>query len=114
FPAQQCFVKSTVAVFFGLADRRSRRLASYAQFSAPKSSRNAAQPIRGGMMRPIPRRSSESSPRRRTFRFSVAAALIVGAGGLTAAALAPRAEAGPPMTVGFIYVGPKTDYGYNQ
>src|SRR5262245_17775082 len=22
--------------------------------------------------------------------------------------------AGPPITIGFIYVGPKTDYGYNQ
>src|SRR5215471_12552847 len=22
--------------------------------------------------------------------------------------------AGPPLTIGFVYVGPKTDYGYNQ
>src|SRR5262249_19893664 len=26
----------------------------------------------------------------------------------------PHAVAAPPVTVGFIYVGPKTDYGYNQ
>ena len=27
---------------------------------------------------------------------------------------ASLAQAAPPITVGFIYVGPKTDYGYNQ
>ena len=64
-------------------------------------------------MRPILRRP-EQSPLRRSFRFSVAATLILGAGIVTAAALAPRAQAGSAMTVGFIYVGPKTDYGYNQ
>jgi simple sugar transport system substrate-binding protein len=24
------------------------------------------------------------------------------------------AHAAPPLTIGFVYVGPKTDYGYNQ
>ena len=33
---------------------------------------------------------------------------------LLAATLPSATEAAPPMTVGFIYVGPKTDYGYNQ
>jgi len=33
----------------------------------------------------------------------------------TASALAPTtARAADPLTIGFIYVGPKTDYGYNQ
>ena len=42
------------------------------------------------------------------------AALAFATAAIPSAALAPRAEAGPPITVGFIYVGPKDDYGYNQ
>jgi basic membrane protein A len=38
-----------------------------------------------------------------------AAAIVAVATGLS-----PSATAAQPMTVGFIYVGPKTDYGYNQ
>ena len=35
--------------------------------------------------------------------------------GVTGVAGAGPAKAAPaPMTIGFIYVGPKTDYGYNQ
>jgi basic membrane protein A and related proteins len=34
--------------------------------------------------------------------------------GVGLGALIGRANAAPPTTVGFIYVGPKTDYGYNQ
>jgi basic membrane protein A len=38
-----------------------------------------------------------------------------GAGGLAAAGLsAPEAKAAKELVVGFIYVGPKDDYGYNQ
>jgi simple sugar transport system substrate-binding protein len=33
---------------------------------------------------------------------------------LATTAVTPFAFAAPPITVGFIYVGPKTDYGYNQ
>ncbi|HEX4404373.1 MAG TPA: BMP family ABC transporter substrate-binding protein [Polyangia bacterium] len=36
------------------------------------------------------------------------------AGFLTVVGSATVASAAPPLTVGFIYVGPKTDYGYNQ
>ncbi|RYZ06187.1 MAG: BMP family ABC transporter substrate-binding protein [Myxococcales bacterium] len=36
------------------------------------------------------------------------------AGASSAAAAAPEAAKGGPLTVGFIYVGPKDDYGYNQ
>jgi basic membrane protein A and related proteins len=36
------------------------------------------------------------------------------AGFLTFVGPATVASAAPPLTVGFIYVGPKTDYGYNQ
>jgi basic membrane protein A len=39
--------------------------------------------------------------------FSVAAAAVI----LLAPSVTPAAE---PLTIGFIYVGPKTDYGYNQ
>jgi basic membrane protein A len=43
---------------------------------------------------------------------AVAAAVL---GGVTPAPHGNRAEAAtPPLTIGFIYVGPKTDYGYNQ
>jgi simple sugar transport system substrate-binding protein len=33
---------------------------------------------------------------------------------VTVGAFIPTAVAAPPLTVGFVYVGPKTDYGYNQ
>jgi simple sugar transport system substrate-binding protein len=41
---------------------------------------------------------------------------LIGAGGLVAATggIVPRAQAQAPLTVGFIYVGPRDDYGYNQ
>jgi len=69
------------------------------------------------MLRPKLRRSAPSTPVR-SFRFSLRLSVLATAGllaaAITASALAPRAEAGPAMTVGFIYVGPKTDYGYNQ
>jgi len=65
------------------------------------------------MMRPtLPRAAAEI--RSRSFRFPLLAAFALAATAVPSAALAPRAEAGPPITVGFIYVGPKTDYGYNQ
>jgi simple sugar transport system substrate-binding protein len=45
----------------------------------------------------------------------VAGAVLVGIlGGLTANPRAHRAQAATPLTIGFIYVGPKSDYGYNQ
>jgi basic membrane protein A len=41
--------------------------------------------------------------------------LLAGAAGLAAIGLAgPAANAAKPLVVGFIYVGPKDDYGYNQ
>ncbi|HVZ72338.1 MAG TPA: BMP family ABC transporter substrate-binding protein [Polyangia bacterium] len=43
---------------------------------------------------------------------STLAAAVIGAS--TFFAHAPKAVGAPPLTVGFIYVGPKTDYGYNQ
>src|SRR5689334_12020715 len=42
------------------------------------------------------------------------AALALAAVAVPASQLGSQAVAAPPMTVGFIYVGPKTDYGYNQ
>jgi basic membrane protein A and related proteins len=45
----------------------------------------------------------------------VGAAVLVGIlSGLSANPKAHRAQAATPLTIGFIYVGPKTDYGYNQ
>jgi basic membrane protein A len=46
----------------------------------------------------------------------VGGAVLVGIlGGLTPNPHGHRAQAAtPPLTIGFIYVGPKTDYGYNQ
>jgi basic membrane protein A and related proteins len=45
----------------------------------------------------------------------VGAAVLVGIlGGLTTNPRAHRAQAATPLTIGFIYVGPKSDYGYNQ
>jgi basic membrane protein A len=40
--------------------------------------------------------------------------LIKSAAALAAVGLAPAALAQKPLTVGFIYVGPRDDYGYNQ
>ena len=37
-----------------------------------------------------------------------------GAGALAAAGTLPAALAQKPLSVGFIYVGPRDDYGYNQ
>ena len=52
---------------------------------------------------------SAFEPRSRCFAYiSVAAAF------LAAILTARAARAADPLTVGFIYVGPKTDYGYNQ
>jgi simple sugar transport system substrate-binding protein len=65
------------------------------------------------MMRPTLRRAP-TSIRSHSLRFPLIATLAFAATAVPSAALAPRAEAGPPITVGFIYVGPKTDYGYNQ
>jgi basic membrane protein A len=42
------------------------------------------------------------------------ALLVVSVPGAASAADAPAAKPSGPLTVGFIYVGPKTDYGYNQ
>ena len=42
------------------------------------------------------------------------AVAALAAGVLSHGGLSGRAQAAPPMTVGFMYVGPKTDYGYNQ
>ena len=39
---------------------------------------------------------------------------IKSAGALAAVGLGPAAMAQKPLTVGFIYVGPRDDYGYNQ
>ena len=48
-------------------------------------------------------------------RRSLLTALAAGSAGLAAATLPfGRARAAGPLTVGFIYVGPKDDYGYNQ
>src|SRR5580704_18103910 len=45
----------------------------------------------------------------------VGAAVLVGIlGGLTTNPHAHQALAATPLTVGFVYVGPKSDYGYNQ
>jgi basic membrane protein A and related proteins len=55
---------------------------------------------------------SRRSPRRPTLRWLLG--LSLAAATIPSVALAPQVEAAPPMTVGFIYVGPKTDYGYNQ
>src|SRR5437763_11834112 len=57
---------------------------------------------------PLSRRSGRRHSLRWLLGLSLAAATI------PSVALAPHVEAAPPMTVGFIYVGPKTDYGYNQ
>src|SRR3984957_14903875 len=42
------------------------------------------------------------------------AVLVAILGGVTANPHAHRAQAATPLTIGFIYVGPKSDYGYNQ
>ena len=47
-------------------------------------------------------------------RRRVVAGLGAGAGLLASGRLAPARAAPKPLTVGFIYVGPKDDYGYNQ
>ncbi|MBC7729725.1 MAG: BMP family ABC transporter substrate-binding protein, partial [Microbacteriaceae bacterium] len=39
---------------------------------------------------------------------------VKGVGALAAAGAAPLAWAQKPISVGFIYVGPRDDYGYNQ
>src|SRR5665213_2169096 len=45
----------------------------------------------------------------------VGGAVLLGIlGGLTPNPRANRAQAATPLTIGFIYVGPKSDYGYNQ
>src|SRR5215471_9160480 len=44
---------------------------------------------------------------------SLGVLFAVAAAGLTLSS-ERSSKAGPPLTVGFIYVGPKTDYGYNQ
>jgi simple sugar transport system substrate-binding protein len=46
--------------------------------------------------------------------FAAAAGVFAGATILLGGAYAPQVVAAPPLTVGFVYVGPKTDYGYNQ
>ncbi|HSY38196.1 MAG TPA: BMP family ABC transporter substrate-binding protein, partial [Polyangia bacterium] len=43
-----------------------------------------------------------------------ALAVSVFLGALGVAGVGPAQAAPAPMTIGFIYVGPKTDYGYNQ
>src|SRR5205814_1392338 len=43
---------------------------------------------------------------------AVALALVLGL--IPEGAHRGQAMAGPPLTIGFVYVGPKTDYGYNQ
>lgn len=47
-------------------------------------------------------------------RRRVVAGLGAGAGLLASGQMAPARAAPKPLTVGFIYVGPKDDYGYNQ
>ena len=46
----------------------------------------------------------------------IAALLVAGGivGLLPGGMPAKQAVAAPPLTIGFIYVGPKNDYGYNQ
>jgi len=46
-------------------------------------------------------------------RFAALSAILA-ASALAAVNLSRPAVAAPPLTVGFVYVGPKTDYGYNQ
>ena len=41
-------------------------------------------------------------------------ALLGGAAGAAAFGLAGTANAQKPLVIGFIYVGPRDDYGYNQ
>src|SRR5260370_33710618 len=41
-------------------------------------------------------------------------ALLGSAAGMAAFGLAGRASAQKPLVIGFIYVGPRDDYGYNQ
>ena len=43
-----------------------------------------------------------------------ALAVSVFLGVVSIAGVEPAKAAPAPMTIGFIYVGPKTDYGYNQ
>ena len=48
-------------------------------------------------------------------RRSLLTGIVAGSAGLAASSLLfSRARAAGPLTVGFIYVGPKDDYGYNQ
>src|SRR3978361_1290751 len=48
-------------------------------------------------------------------RLTMVAALAVILGGVKEIARShPAVAAQPPLTIGFIYVGPKSDYGYNQ
>jgi simple sugar transport system substrate-binding protein len=83
------------------------------------------------MTQGLPRLSETPSPstplsnRRRILRFAVGAALLLGAGcnkkpepaaeaAPSAAPAAAAAKVDGKLTVGFIYVGSKGDYGYNQ
>ena len=47
-------------------------------------------------------------------KVALAAILAAGLGLFPEGAHRGRAVAGTPLTIGFIYVGPKDDYGYNQ
>jgi basic membrane protein A and related proteins len=53
-----------------------------------------------------------SQYKRRDFLVSTSA--VSAAGALVGASFSPSAWAQKPITVGFIYVGPRDDYGYNQ
>ena len=58
---------------------------------------------------------TDSSSNSDVSRRSLLAGIAAGSAGLAAAALPfGGARAAGPLTVGFIYVGPKDDYGYNQ
>jgi simple sugar transport system substrate-binding protein len=77
-----------------------------------KKARNIGQPIRGGMNN----RTAITAP------FGKVLVILLAAAGLAACrktgeegAAAPSNDPGArPFTVGFIYVGPKDDWGYNQ
>src|SRR5262249_33516338 len=59
--------------------------------------------------------SPRNTPRPITGRMNRSKAWVLGSLGLGAlGALVVHAHAAQPLTVGFVYVGPKSDYGYNQ
>jgi simple sugar transport system substrate-binding protein len=47
-------------------------------------------------------------------KLTLAVTLALALGLIPEGAHRGKAVAGPPLTIGFVYVGPKTDYGYNQ